>query len=162
MNVAQIPCGWVNHRRGSTNNVQNLLKQFKDFICTNIPWKFQTIYCSKSSLSIQLGAMYFLQARETFDKKMFIHPRWTMMNDYKWPNGSIHQIDIHNGSTTSGNNTYTNWNEWNTTICTLPWWTCYICNTSFNTSSEPWDTNYTKIIIPLEMLKPIGGSSTTS
>jgi hypothetical protein len=131
INVAWIPCGWINHRRGSTNNVQNLLQQSKDCIRTNILRKFQTTYSSKASLSIQLGAMYFLQAWKSLDKNMFIHPRWTMMNDYKWPNRSIHQLSIDNGSTTSGNNTYSNCNESNTTICTLPWWTCYICNTSF-------------------------------
>ncbi len=145
MNVTRISCGWINDRRGNTNNVQDLLQQYKVCICTNILRKFQTTYLSKASLSIQLGVMYFLQAWNTFDNNMFIHPRWIMMNDYKWPNGSIQQLGIDNGSTTSGNNMYSYWNEWNTTICILPWWICYICNTSFNSSSEPWDTNYTKI-----------------
>jgi hypothetical protein len=29
---------------------------------------------------------------------MFMHPRWTMTNDYKWLKGSIYQPCVDNGS----------------------------------------------------------------
>jgi len=107
MNVAWISCGWINHRRGITNNVQNLLQQSKDCICTNILKSFKPSILPKLVWVFNLEQCTFYK-HNFFDNNMFFHPRWTMMNDYKWPNGSIYQLGIDNGSTTSGNNMYFN------------------------------------------------------
>jgi hypothetical protein len=42
--------------------------------------------------------MYLLQSKMTFNKNMFVHPRWIMTNDYKWSSGSIYQPCVDNGS----------------------------------------------------------------
>jgi len=58
MNVARIPCGWINHRRGGTNNVQNFynntrivfvptfLGSFKPHIFPKLVWIFNLEQCT--------------------------------------------------------------------------------------------------------------------
>jgi hypothetical protein len=47
---------------------------------------------------------------------MFVHIRWTAIDDRKWPNGSIHQLKFNNGLITNLNNTLYSLNEWATII----------------------------------------------
>lgn len=47
---------------------------------------------------------------------MFVHIRWTTVDDCKWLEGSIHQLNVNNGLITNGNNTLYSLNEWATII----------------------------------------------